>query len=186
MNPVKDKNIDVMALRQRVGMIFHRPSPFPLSIRRNLDLPLRESGLRGRAEREARIESVLRRVGLWDEVKDRLDGRALALSGGQQQRLCIARALALKPRVLLMDEPTSALDPIASAVIEDLIRELGESLTVVAVTHALAQARRIADRVGVFWIQSGAGCMIESGPSASVFEQPQHPLTRAYVSGARG
>ena len=136
---------DVSELRRRVGMIFQKPNPFPLSIRRNLEFPLREHGIRDRTGLAATIESALRDVGLWDEVKDRLDSPALALSGGQQQRLCIARALALEPEVLLLDEPCSALDPISSGVVEDLIAALRGRYTVVIVTHNLAQARRIAD-----------------------------------------
>ncbi len=139
---------DTIALRRRVGMIFQKPNPFPLTIRRNLELPLREQGMRGRAELGQTVERVLRDVGLWEEVKDRLDAPAQALSGGQQQRLCIARALGLRPQALLMDEPCSALDPLSSAVVEDLIGALRQRLTVVLVTHNLAQARRIADYVG--------------------------------------
>ncbi|MCB9547817.1 MAG: phosphate ABC transporter ATP-binding protein [Myxococcales bacterium] len=183
---VRGPAVDVVGLRRRVGMIFQRPTPFPLSIRRNLDLPLREHGVRDRAERAARAEAALRDVGLWAEVKDRLDRPALALSGGQQQRLCIARALALRPEVLLLDEPCSALDPLASGVVEDLVRDLGARFTRVVVTHNLAQARRIADQVAVFWVRDGVGRLVEVGPTAAIFEDPQDPDTAAYVRGIRG
>ncbi|MEM9555277.1 MAG: phosphate ABC transporter ATP-binding protein [Acidobacteriota bacterium] len=177
---------DVVALRRRVGMVFQKPNPFPLSIRRNLELPLREHGVRNRAERAARIEAVLRDVGLWREVEHRLDRSALALSGGQQQRLCIARALVLEPEIVLFDEPCSALDPLSSGVVEDLIASFRERFTVVIVTHNLAQARRIADHTAFFWLVDGAGTLVESGPTAALFDHPHHPLTRAYVDGARG
>ncbi len=183
---VLQAGLDVMALRRRIGMIFQRPNPFPLSIRRNLELPLREHGVRGRAELDRRIDSALRDVGLWDEVHDRLDSPALALSGGQQQRLCIARALVLEPEVLLMDEPCSALDPIASGVVEDLIRRLRGRYTIVIVTHNLAQARRIANYAAFFWMKERVGQLIEFGRCQALFESPRHDLTAAYVSGARG
>ncbi|HQR70753.1 MAG TPA: phosphate ABC transporter ATP-binding protein [Burkholderiaceae bacterium] len=177
---------DLMALRRRIGMIFQRPNPFPLSIRRNLELPLREHGVRVRHQLDQRIEVALRDVGLWDEVSGRLDSPALALSGGQQQRLCIARALVLEPSVLLMDEPCSALDPIASGVVEDLIQRLRGRYTVVIVTHNLAQARRIANYAAFFWMKERVGQLIEFGRCRTLFEAPTHDLTAAYVSGARG
>ncbi len=179
-----DPALDLMALRRRIGMVFQRPNPFPLSIRRNLDLPLREHGVADRGEREARIETALRDVGLWDEVAGRLDAPALGLSGGQQQRLCVARALVLRPEVLLMDEPCSALDPLASAVVEDLIVRLRGRYTVVIVTHNLAQARRIANYAAFFWLQGQVGQLVEQG--SHLFEAPEHALTAAYLSGARG
>jgi phosphate transport system ATP-binding protein len=177
---------DVIRLRRRVGMIFQKPNPFPLSIRKNLEFPLREHGLRDRKQIALNIQTVLRDVGLWDEVKDRLNSPALALSGGQQQRLCLARALVLSPEVLLMDEPCSALDPLSSGVVEDLIVGLRGRYTVLIVTHNLAQARRIADYAALFWIQNGAGKLIEVGTSKQIFEEPREPLTAAYVSGMRG
>ena len=183
---VTDRCCDDMMLRRRIGTIFQRPTPFPMSIRRNLDMPLREHGVRSRAEREQIIELSLREVGLWDEVGGNLRHRATRLSGGQQQRLCIARALALAPEVLLMDEPCSALDPLASGVIEDLLARLRQRLTVVIVTHNLGQARRLADDVAVFWHRDGAGRLIEFGPVEDVFRQPQASETRAYISGQRG
>ena len=178
--------VDVIGLRRRVGMIFQKPNPFPLSIRRNLELPLREHGVRRGEQLAAIVEGSLRAVGLWDEVKDRLDGPAQALSGGQQQRLCIARAIALRPEVLLLDEPCSALDPLSSGVVEDLIASLRERYTVVIVTHNLAQARRIADRVALFWVQDGAGTLIEDGACDQIFGAPRESLTAAYITGMRG
>ncbi|MDT0618680.1 phosphate ABC transporter ATP-binding protein [Salinisphaera sp. P385] len=175
--------VDLVALRRQVGMIFQKPNPFPLSIARNLDLPLKELGLRKTADRRDRAVWALEQAGLWSEVADRLDAPALSLSGGQQQRLCIARAIALAPAVLLMDEPCSALDPIASERIEALIQELSGRYTVVVVTHNLAQARRIADDTALFWLQDGAGRLIEMGATAQMFEQPRHELTQAYVNG---
>jgi len=179
-------DIDVIQLRRRIGMIFQKPNPFPLTIRRNLEFPLREQGLRDREQIAEIIEATLRDVGLWDEVKDRLNSPALALSGGQQQRLCIARALALLPEVLLLDEPCSALDPLSSGVVEDLIVSLRDRYTVLIVTHNLVQARRIADYAALFWIKNGAGRLIEAGPAKQIFEEPRDPLTAAYVSGMRG
>lgn len=183
---VFDPATDVVALRRRVGMIFQKPNPFPLSIRRNLELPLKEHGMRDRVERAAVIQRALADVGLWAEVSGRLDASALDLSGGQQQRLCLARALALEPEVVLLDEPCSALDPIASGVVEDLIARLRGRYTVIIVTHNLAQARRIADRVAFFWVRDGVGRLIEEGEVDKIFEQPDDELTAAYVRGARG
>jgi phosphate transport system ATP-binding protein len=178
--------LNVISLRRRVGMLFQKPNPFPLSIMRNIEFPLREHGVRSREEIDRIVEDALRDVGLWDEVKNRLKAPALSLSGGQQQRLCLARTLALKPEVLLMDEPCSALDPISSEVVENLITSLHGKYTVLVVTHNLAQAKRIADQVALFWVADGAGQLIESGSVAQVFEYPQHALTAAYVNGRRG
>ncbi|MGH8561245.1 MAG: phosphate ABC transporter ATP-binding protein [Nevskiales bacterium] len=183
---VRAPGADVMDLRRRVGMIFQQPNPFPLSIRRNLELPLIEHGLRDRTALKEAVEQALRDAGLWDEVKDRLERSALALSGGQQQRLCIARAIALEPEVLLMDEPCSALDPIASGVVEDLLLRFKGRYTLVMVTHNLAQARRVADCTGVFWLRDGAGRLLEFGPTPVVFEAPRDPVTAAYVAGLCG
>lgn len=184
--PVLAPGTDVAELRRRVGMIFQRPNPFPLSIRQNLLLPLREHGKVPRGEEEARLEAVLRDVGLWNEVKDRLHRPALALSGGQQQRLCFARALTLQPEVLLLDEPCSALDPLATGVVEELILRLRGQYTVVVVTHNLAQARRVADHVALFWLRDGTGRLIEHGDTYQVFEAPREPETADYVRGIRG
>ncbi len=183
---VRASQADVVQLRRRVGMIFQKPNPFPLSIRKNLELPLREHGVRSRAERASIIEWALRDVGLWDEVSDRLDTPAQQLSGGQQQRLCFARALALRPEVLLLDEPCSALDPISSDVIEQLIRSFRGRFTVVIVTHNLAQARRMADFAAFFWMNNGTGRLVEFGSNRQIFETPQDPLTAAYVNGKTG
>jgi phosphate transport system ATP-binding protein len=178
--------VDARHLRTQIGMIFQKPNPFPLSIRRNLELPLKEHGVTDARERAARAEAALTDVGLWAEVKDRLDTPALQLSGGQQQRLCIARALVLRPSVLLMDEPCSALDPISSGVVEDLILRLRGQYTIVIVTHNLAQAKRIANYAAFFWMKERTGKLIEFGQSQQLFEAPQDHLTAAYVNGARG
>ena len=183
---IRHPAVDVRVLRSRIGMVFQRANPFPLSIRKNIEMPLKECGVRDRTEREQRLHEVLDDVGLWREVRDRLDKPALGLSGGQQQRLCIARALALRPEVLLMDEPCSALDPISSGVVEDLIYALRERVTIAIITHNLAQARRIGDDLAVFWIVDGIGRLIESGSAARIFATPNHPTTAQYLSGARG
>ncbi len=183
---IYSRDTDVQKLRRRVGMIFQKPTPFPISIRNNLLLPLTELGISVKSEKNAIMESVLTKVGLWNEVKDRLDQPAQALSGGQQQRLCIARALALEPEIMLLDEPCSNLDPISSGVVEDLIVELGKLYTVIIVTHNLAQARRIASYTALLWVQDGAGQLVEYGTSQQLFESPKHPITAAYISGARG
>jgi phosphate transport system ATP-binding protein len=149
-------------------------------------MPLREIGVRDRTELEHRVQAALVGVGLWNEVKDHLNKSALALSGGQQQRLCIARALVLEPSTLLLDEPCSALDPISSGAVEDLISQLRGRYTVVVVTHNLAQARRIADEVAMFWVVDGCGALIEFGPAERVFKAPQHCLTCEYICGMRG
>lgn len=180
------QTLNPIELRRRVGMLFQKPTPFPLSILKNLEFPLREHGIRDRHQLDEIIETALQNVGLWDEVKDRLKSPALSLSGGQQQRLCLARALALNPEVLLMDEPCSALDPMSSEIVEDLIVKLRGKYTVVVVTHNLSQARRIADDVALFWLQEGAGTLIEMGESDRLFNSPQHPLTQAYISGRKG
>lgn len=173
-------------LRKCVGMIFQKPNPFPMSIRKNIHIALKEHGVGNRGERDRITEDVLVKVGLWDEVQDRLDSQATNLSGGQQQRLCIARALALKPQVLLMDEPCSALDPISAGTVESLIGSMRGSYTIVIVTHNLAQARRIADRVAVFWHVDGAGEMIAEGAADQMFKDPGNEIAQAYLSGKQG
>lgn len=176
--------VDDVALRKRVGFVFQKPNPFPLSIRRNLELPLKEHGTKDRARVDEAIERSLRAVGLWAEVKDRLNGSAQQLSGGQQQRLCIARALVLEPDALLMDEPCSALDPMATAVIEELIKSFREKdLTIVIVTHNLRQARRLGDYAAFFWCQAGSGYLVEAGLAQRMFEAPLNELTKLYVAG---
>jgi phosphate transport system ATP-binding protein len=183
---IYDDAVVPLMLRRRVGMVFQKPNPFPLSIRKNLEMPLRELGIRNKGELEARVEKVLQDVGLWKEVSDQLNKSALALSGGQQQRLCIARALALEPSTVLLDEPCSALDPISSGAVEDLIAQLRGDYTVVVVTHNLAQARRIADEVALFWVQEGCGAMVEFGAAQKLFTKPEHRLTCEYICGMRG
>jgi phosphate transport system ATP-binding protein len=183
---IRDPKVDLKVLRRKIGMIFQKPNPFPLSIRKNLEFPLREHGVTDKKILEERIEDALTKTGLWNEVKDRLDTPALALSGGQQQRLCIARAVCLQPEILLMDEPCSALDPISSATIETLINNLKGKYTIVIVTHNLAQARRISDHSAFFWFNDGAGELIEFAKTRNLFESPGHELTAAYVGGMKG
>jgi phosphate transport system ATP-binding protein len=180
------QDCNVSVLRRQVGMVFQQPNPFPLSIRDNITFPLKEHSIRSKSEREARMEQVLKDTGLWEEVRDRLDSSALKLSGGQQQRLCIARALALEPQVLLLDEPCSALDPISTRRIEELIRQLKSRYTVLMVTHNLGQARRLADQVAVCWVQEGCGCVVECDSAETVFERSQNPITLAYCNGQVG
>jgi len=177
---------NLLHLRRTIGMIFQKPTVFPFSIRRNFEIPLREHGLQAQGAWASTIETALRQVGLWHEVKNRLNHPAQALSGGQQQRLCLARALVLCPEVLLLDEPCSALDPISSGIVEDLIVSLRGQYTVVIVTHNLAQARRIADHVALFWSVNEIGQLLEHGSAQKIFESPQHELTAAYISGSRG
>jgi phosphate transport system ATP-binding protein len=180
------RGIKVLQLRRRIGMLFQKPNPFPLSIRKNLEFPLRHHGMRSAERIEHQIKESLQQVGLWQEVKDRLKAPALSLSGGQQQRLCLARALALEPEILLMDEPCSALDPISSEIVEDLLHRLRGRYTLLVVTHNLAQAKRIADHTALFWVQDGAGTLVETGHTKELFESPQHPLTGAYITGRKG
>ena len=183
---IRSETTDVIALRRRIGMIFQQPIPFPLSIGKNIAFPLREHGVKNRKRSAEITESVLRDVGLWEEVKDRLDRPSRILSGGQQQRLCIARAIALEPEVLLMDEPCAALDPLSSGVVEDLVVRLKTRYTILLVTHNLAQARRIADFTAFFWRGTAGGELIEHGPTHTLFSAPRHPLTEAYFKGLRG
>ena len=173
---------DPTSVRRRVGMVFQRSNPFPSSIFDNVAYGLRLHRRPPRAEIELAVEEALRAAALWDEVKDRLDASASSLSGGQQQRLCIARALAVRPEVLLFDEPASALDPISTARVEELVTELGKRLTVVIVTHNLQQATRVADRTAFFLL----GKLVEYGPTVQVFTTPADPQTEAYVSGRFG
>jgi phosphate transport system ATP-binding protein len=173
--------VDPVRLRSRVGMVFQRPNPFPtLSIRDNVAAGLKLNGIRG--DHEEIVERCLRQAALWDEVKDRLKMSPLSLSGGQQQRLCIARALAVQPEVLLMDEPASALDPIATAKIEDLIHELKASYTIAIVTHNMQQAARVSDQTAFFYM----GDLIEVGPTEQIFTNPGQQKTEDYVTGKFG
>ena len=176
------KELDVVALRQRVGMVFQRWNPFPKSIYDNVAFGPRINGVRKRHEADEIVETSLRRAALWDEVKDRLRASALTLSGGQQQRLCIARALANDPEVLLLDEPASALDPIATQRIEELVYELKNELTIVIVTHNLQQAARISDRTVFFYL----GRLVEAGPTERMFTSPREAQTEAYLTGRFG
>ena len=174
---------DVVALRRRVGMVFQKSNPFPKTIFENVAYGLRINGLAGgRATLHARVEESLKSAALWDEVKDRLYDSALALSGGQQQRLCIARALAIKPEILLMDEPASALDPIATQRIEELVYQLKSTYTIVIVTHNMQQAARVSDRTAFFWL----GKLIEYAPTERIFTNPAEKLTEDYVTGRFG
>jgi phosphate transport system ATP-binding protein len=175
------RDVDPVTLRRRVGMVFQRPNPFPtMSIQDNVSAGLRLNGIPG--NHAEIVERTLRQSALWDEVKDRLDASALSLSGGQQQRLCIARALAVEPEVLLMDEPASALDPIATAKIEDLIHELKARYTIVIVTHNMQQAGRVSDQTAFFYM----GDLIEVGPTEKIFTNPSEKRTEDYVTGKFG
>jgi phosphate transport system ATP-binding protein len=180
--PIHDARMDVVQLRQRVGMVFQRWNPFPRSIYENVAYGPRINGVRDRQELDHIVESALRRAALWEEVKDRLRQSALGLSGGQQQRLCIARALANQPEVLLLDEPCSALDPIATQRIEELLYELKAELTIVIVTHNLQQAARVSDRTAFFYL----GQLIEVGLTQAMFTSPREDRTEAYITGRFG
>jgi phosphate transport system ATP-binding protein len=175
--------MDPVSLRSRIGMVFQQPNPFPKSIYDNIAYGPRVHGIRRRTVLNDIVEQSLRRAALWDQVKDKLRKSAFSLSGGQQQRLCIARALAVRPQVLLMDEPCSSLDPQASAQIEATARELAEELTVVIVTHNLQQAARVSDYVGVFLT---GGVLTEFGPTEEIFEQAHDPQVRDYLAGRFG
>jgi phosphate transport system ATP-binding protein len=174
---------DVVALRRRVGMVFQKSNPFPKTIFENVAYGIRINGLaKNRAEMHERVEESLRSAAIWDEVKDRLYESAMALSGGQQQRLCIARALAITPEILLMDEPASALDPIATQRIEELIYQLKARYTIVIVTHNMQQAARVSDRTAFFWL----GKLVEYGATDQIFTNPGQKLTEDYVTGRFG
>ena len=175
-------NIDVNKLRKRVGMVFQKPNPFPMSIYDNIAYGPRTHGVRGKAKLDFIVENALRSAAIWDELKDRLNKNALALSGGQQQRLCIARALAVSPEVLLMDEPTSALDPISTGKIEELALELKEKYTIVMVTHNMQQALRVSDKTAFFLL----GEVIETGATEQLFSNPQDKRTEDYITGRFG
>ncbi|MBN8460409.1 MAG: phosphate ABC transporter ATP-binding protein [Verrucomicrobia bacterium] len=177
------KSVDVVKLRREVGMVFQKSNPFPYSIFDNVAFGLRLHGsVVGKSELEGRVEAALRSAALWDEVKDRLRESALGLSGGQQQRLCIARSLAVNPRVVLMDEPCSALDPIATARVEDLIRELRERYCIVIVTHSMQQASRVSDQTAFFYL----GELVEFADTMVIFSNPANKLTENYIRGTFG
>jgi phosphate transport system ATP-binding protein len=175
-------NVDVVSLRRRVGMVFQKSNPFPKSIYENVAYGLRIGGIGERRVLDEVVERSLRRAAIWDEVKDRLDASALALSGGQQQRLCIARALAVDPEVLLMDEPASALDPIATQKIEELVYELKDNYTIVIVTHNMQQAARVSDRTAFFML----GKLVEYDDTKTIFMNPKQKLTEDYITGRFG
>ena len=179
---VLDPGYDLYRLRAQVGMVFQRPTPFPMSIYENIAFGVRLYERLSRAEMDERVEKALRKAALWDEVKDKLKSNGLSLSGGQQQRLCIARAVALNPCVLLLDEPASALDPIATLKIEELISELREDLTIVTVTHNLQQAARISDYTALMYL----GELVEVGETEQIFTNPRDQRTEAYITGRFG
>jgi len=185
---VYDKGLAVEDLRRRVGMLFQRPVPLPLSIQDDVAYGPRLHKTTGsRRELSDLVERCLRAVGLWDEVKDRLKQPGRSLSGGQQQRLCLARALAVSPEVILMDEPCSALDPVATAKIEELMRALSRDITIVIVTHNMQQARRVSDfTAAMLPAEGGGGELVEFGPTADIFDHPQDPRTAGYVAGRFG
>ena len=179
---ILSKNVDPVALRRKVGMVFQKPNPFPKSIYDNVAYGPRIEGIRDREELDQIVEKALKDAALWDEVEDRLNKSAMSLSGGQQQRLCIARALAIQPEIILMDEPCSALDPIATSKIENLIEELKAKYTVIIVTHNMQQAARVSDYTGFMYI----GELIEFGETTQIFESPKEKLTEKYITGRFG
>jgi len=180
-------DMDVVELRRQVGMVFQRPNPFPKSVFDNVAYGPRSHGVRDRTKLAQVVERSLRDAALWDEVKDSLDRSALAFSGGQQQRLCIARALAVQPEVILMDEPASALDPVATLRIEELIQKLKEKYTIVIVTHNMQQAARASDYTAFFMMADDrAGYLVEYGPTKEVFTNPKHKQTEDYITGRFG
>ncbi len=176
------KGVDVTQVRKKIGMVFQKPNPFPKSIYENIAYAPRIHGTKKKTDLDEVVMNSLKRAALWEEVKDRLSKSAYDLSGGQQQRLCIARALAIKPEVLLLDEPCSALDPIATAKIEDLLEDLKADYTVVIVTHNMQQAARVAQRTAYFYL----GELIEFGDTTQLFEKPQKELTEQYITGRMG
>lgn len=179
---IYDKRMDVSLLRRRVGMVFQKPNPFPMSVYDNIAYGPRTHGMRKKAELDEIVEKSLRDAAIWDELKDRLKKSALGLSGGQQQRLCIARALAVKPEVILMDEPTSALDPISTSKIEDLVMDIKKDYTIVMVTHNMQQAVRVSDTTVLFLL----GEIVESGATGQMFSMPKDKRTEDYITGRFG
>jgi len=182
---IYEQKIDPVAVRRHIGMVFQQPNPFAMSIYRNVAFGLRLNGYSG--DQEAKVEQALRQAALWDEVKDKLKQSGLSLSGGQQQRLCIARAIATEPAVLLMDEPCSALDPIATHRIEELMQELKKNYTIAIVTHNLQQAKRVADMTAFLYVDTSeggrTGYMVEYGPTQQIFDNPQQQHTKDYIRG---
>lgn len=181
-NNIYDRHVDVTALRQRVGMVFQKPNPFPMSVFENVSYGLRLQGVNKRRELEERVEWALKGAALWDEVKDRLEENALGMSGGQQQRLVIARAIAVEPEILLLDEPASALDPISTLKIEELIYELKSQYTILIVTHNMQQAARVSDDTAFMYM----GDMIEFGDTSTLFTNPKEKQTEDYITGRYG
>ncbi|OUO53194.1 phosphate ABC transporter ATP-binding protein [Parabacteroides sp. An277] len=179
---IYDKSVDVDVLRKNVGMVFQRPNPFPKSIFENVAYGLRVNGIKDKTFIEERVETALKGAALWNEVKDKLKESAYALSGGQQQRLCIARAMAVSPSVLLMDEPASALDPISTSKIEELICELSEQTTIVIVTHSMQQAARVSNKTAFFYL----GEMVEYDETKKIFTHPEKEATQNYITGRFG
>jgi phosphate transport system ATP-binding protein len=180
---IHGKDVDVVPLRAQVGMVFQKPNPFPKSIYENVAYGPRIHGMvRDKSELDAMVETSLKKAGLWEEVKDRMDQPGTGLSGGQQQRLCIARTIAVNPEIILMDEPCSALDPIATSVIEDLIFELRSQYSICIVTHSMQQAARVSQRTAYFHL----GDLIEVGPTERIFTNPRHELTQDYITGRFG
>jgi phosphate transport system ATP-binding protein len=179
---IYDPSVDVIALRRQVGMVFQKSNPFPKSIYQNVSYGLELQGVRDKKRLDGVVEKSLRGAALWDEVKDRLHQNALGLSGGQQQRLCIARAIAVEPSVILMDEPCSALDPIATGKVEELLHELKRDYTIVIVTHSMQQAGRLSDLTAFFYM----GRLVESGPTQKVFTKPSNQQTEDYITGRFG
>ena len=179
---ILDKGVDVLELRRKVGMIFQKPTPFPMSVFDNVAYPLRLHFKKSRSEIADKVEQALRGASLWEEVKDKLSSSGLALSGGQQQRLCIARAIAAEPEVLLMDEPTSAIDPVATLKIEELVLSLKERFTIVIVTHNMQQAARISDDTAFFY----KGKIIEFSDTKTIFSNPKNKKTEEYITGRFG
>jgi phosphate transport system ATP-binding protein len=179
---IASPTVSAIAMRMRIGMVFQKPNPFPKSIYENVAYGLRLRGVRSRSELDGRVEAALKGAALWEEVADRLKKPGSDLSGGQQQRLCIARALATEPELLLFDEPTSALDPVATAKIEQLMIEIRERLTIIVVTHNMQQAARVSDFTAFLYL----GKLIEHGPTQRIFQNPREPLTEQYISGRFG
>ncbi|MFO1525539.1 MAG: phosphate ABC transporter ATP-binding protein PstB [Turneriella sp.] len=179
---INDKRLDVTQLRRKIGMVFQKPNPFPKSIYENIAYGIRIASKTSKSEVDGRVEEALKKVGLWNEVADRLKDSGMALSGGQAQRLCIARTIATKPDIILMDEPTSALDPISTQTIEELTLELKENYTVVIVTHNMQQAARISDSTAFFYL----GELIEYSPTKLMFTRPQQKRTEDYITGRFG
>jgi phosphate transport system ATP-binding protein len=184
---IYDKSIDVVELRKRVGMVFQKPNTFPLSVFENVAYGPRRHGRHNRGELEEIVEKSLHQAALWDEVKDKLEQSALALSGGQQQRLCIARVLAVEPEVILMDEPCSALDPVATLKIEELMRSLTDSYTIIIVTHNMQQAARVSDMAAFLMMEADrAGVLVEYGSTSDIFTNPKDKRTEDYITGRFG